>query len=152
DYFGYFMRHPYAIGWLPALWDPQAYDQPEHPLQVGAIAPRYFTDGSDFAGIERAYAARIHEMLSNARAVSRTVIAYPSPVLLRVASETGQDVAALRRQLQVALEVCRTVPDVVCIEPSFLYDKRADFYNLTHLNQHGHQEMATWLAQIVQPQ
>jgi hypothetical protein len=150
NYAGYFARHPYGVGWLRPLWDPNAYEQPDRTLPSVVVPPHYFADSADFAGIEREYAARVRAMLSGARAQSRSVIAYPSPILLSEVAKAGQDVAALRRQLEVALEACRAVPDVVCVEPAFLYDRREDFLNLTHLNQRGHEEMAAWLGKMRQ--
>ena len=146
-YLGYFLRYPYGVGWLAGLRDPDAYDKPDQMPSVVVIPENYFAGASDFAAVERLYAARVSAMLLTARAVSRRVVAYPAPILLTAARAAGADAQALRAQLDAALAACRAVPGVTCLDPAFLYDRPADFYNHTHLNQRGHAEMADWLDQ-----
>ena len=148
-YFGFVAAHPRGIGWLSFLWDSEAYSKNEESLSLQKVPPGYFVTREQFARVEASYRERIAQLLTNAKMVSRAVYVYPSPVFLPGATQIEEDADAIQRQLDVVLEACRTVAGITCLDPTRFYFERDYYYNLTHLNQRGHRQIAEWLSEAV---
>ena len=115
------------------------------------MAPGYYVTASQFASIESAYRTQIVDAVRSAQRVADRVYVFPSPVFLPGVVEVGEDAAAVRAQLEMALAICRTVEGVSCLDSQPFYDRKDVYYNMTHLNQRGHEAIAEWLAEHVYP-
>jgi hypothetical protein len=150
-YSGFAMRHPLGIGWAPFIWDDKAFPKSDENLVLAEVPPGYFTKADVFAKLEAEFRARITSVVRAAVGVADRVFVYPSPVFLTGAAEIGEDAGAIRAQLDAAVDACRSVAGVVCLDPQNFYTQREAFYNMTHLNQRGHQAMAEWFASQIAP-
>lgn len=144
-YFRLALDRPLGLGWLPLVWDKEAYPKPDEDIIIQPVSDDYFQETFDRAK----FAGDIERALLRAKAIATKVYAFPSPVYLPGVREVRRDDAAVRDQLDFALAACRKVPGVECLDPSHLYDKREYYYNMTHLNQRGHRAMADWLAPLI---
>lgn len=148
-YTGFTLRHPLGVGWVPFIWDDKAYPKADEGLSLNKVPPGYYITASQFASIERAYRAQIVDAVRSAKRVADRVYVFASPVFLPGVAEVGEDAAAVRVQLDAALAICRTVAGVSCLDSQPFYDRKDVYYNMTHLNQRGHQAIAEWLAEHV---
>lgn len=146
SYTGFALRHPLGTGWAPFIWDDKAYAKGDAGIVLDKVPAGYFTTAARFRPIESAYRTEIASVIRDARLVAERVFVFPSPVFLPGAMELGEDVEAIREQLSAAVDACRTASGVVCLDPEPFYSRRDAFYNMTHLNQRGHQAMAEWLS------
>lgn len=113
---------------------------------VWSAAADYFQEFDDFSRMRVDYRIRLQAMLTAVKPVAARVVVLPSPVYLSGVEELGEDVRAVRDQLDETLAVCRAAGGVTCLDPSPFYATCDLYYNLTHLNQRGHQVLAEWLA------
>jgi hypothetical protein len=141
-YFEFAVRRPLGVGWLPFVWDKEAYPKPDDDIKISAVSDDYFRTTYD----REKFAKEIVTVLQKAKGLAPQVYAFPSPVYLPGVTQVGRDAAAVREQLDFSLATCRTVPGVVCLDTAGFYDKRDYYYNMTHLNQRGHRAMADFLA------
>lgn len=139
------LARPRGVAWLPFLLNNESAETVETAFRLGKVPKGYFTSQQDFALIKSGYERRIADTLRNAREIAETVYAFPSPVLLAVLPEIGEDEGTVRWQIESALGACRSVESVRCIDPQSFYDDRSLYQNLTHLNQAGHRAMADLL-------
>jgi len=142
-------RHPLGIGWTSFIWDDKAYAKGDESIVLAPVPDDYFVTAVRFAEIEGRFRSQVMAVARAAQEVADRVYVFPSPVFLPGVTEVGRDADAVRAQLAAALDACRAVPGVVCLDPSAFYSRRDAYYNMTHLNQHGHQAMAEWLTSAV---
>lgn len=150
-YWPFVAKHPLGLGWIRFLWDVEAYEKSEEPITIVKVPTGYFATRANFAKVKPEYDAEIAQALTNAKTVARNVYVFPSPVYLPALDEIGEDRLAVRDQLQATLDACHVVAGVVCLDPSEFYDRRDLYYNMTHLNQRGHQVIAEWFAASIAP-
>jgi hypothetical protein len=148
-YFGFFWRHPFGAGLLPFIWDDKAYPKPDAEIALPPVGDNYFVPRDRWAAIAPMFAARVEALARNARSLGRPVYVYPTPVFLPGVREVGRDARAVRAQIDLAIAACRRVPGVTCLDPEPFLDRRDCYWNMTHLNQRGHQAMAEWLHAVV---
>ena len=141
-YFGLAATTVRGTAWARFLWDGENSSTTERSISVGPVPKGYFASATDFAAVKAGFRDQIAKTLTNARAIATVVYAFPSPVFIAGLREVGEDAAAVEEQLRAALEACRTVAGVRCIDPSTLYTERTYFDNFTHLNAAGHRAMA----------
>lgn len=141
------MRHPLGAGWLPFIWDDKASAQPDRGLEVAPVYSGYFIGRGDYNALNIApkLDAQVVTVLTRARTIAPRVYAFPSPVYLPGVREAGFEAESVHAHQRAVLAACRTVPDVVCLDPEPFYTRRDVYWNLTHFNQHGHQVFAEWL-------
>lgn len=144
-YFGLAATTVRGAGWVRFLWDRSHTSTSERKISIGPVPKGYFASATDFAAVKRGFATQITTTLSNAQSVASAVYAFPSPVFVAGLSEIGEDADAVREQLRAALEACRSVPGVQCVDPSAMYTERSYYDNFTHLNVAGHRAMADLL-------
>jgi hypothetical protein len=149
SYTAFIARHPLGFGWVPFIWDDKAYPKADEELVLNKVAPGYFTSSERFKEVESDYRAQVASVVRAGQAVADHVFVFPSPVFLPGAAEMGEDADAIRSQLRAAVDACQTLAGVVCLDPELFYARRDLFYNMTHLNQRGHQVMADWLASVI---
>lgn len=152
SYFDYVVRRPLAIGWLTALWGSEERPARDLDIMIDPVPDGYFVSAAAFATVQREYEAQIDEMLRHAQSVAPVVYAFPSPVFVAGLGQVGADEQAMRLELDRAVAACSGVPGVRCLDPASFYERRGDFYNLTHLNQRGHREMADWFSRQIDAQ
>ena len=150
EYLPFALRRPIGIGWLTFMWDPYAAAKPDEPIQL-APAKGYFVPPDTFAAMRGQFRDLVVQTIAAARPLADRVVVLPTPVYLPGVTEVGEDAANVRRQLDEALAACRTVQSVTCLDPEPFYGRREAYYNMTHLNQHGHRVMAEWLSSKVAP-
>jgi len=131
-----------GTGWLGFFWTRTPLLGSDGPVQIERVPKGSFAGAPDFDTVRRPFAEQIATTLRNAAIVGRRVYAFPSPVFAAGLDQIGEDSAALRAQLNAALDACRSVASIGCIDPSALYDESRYFYNFTHLNHAGHRAMA----------
>lgn len=150
-YWSFAVRHPLGAGWLPYIWDDKAFPKADQTIALRQPYFGYFAGRKDFVRIERQFRKEVVAALERAKTVGRHVYAFPSPVLLPAVKELGFEADSVRSQLAAALEACRTVAGVECLDPEAFYARREAYFNITHFNQRGHQLLAEWLAQSITP-
>jgi hypothetical protein len=148
-YLPFVLRQPLGLGWVRFVWDVEAYEKPDHPIVIIKVPAGYFVTDSRFHTIEAAYRRQIEQTLTNAKSIAKRVYVFASPVFVPGISEVEEDAAAVERQLAVTLDACRAVASVECLDASPFFTQRDAYYNMTHLNQRGHQLVAEWLASQV---
>jgi len=149
SYLPFVLRQPLGLGWVRFLWDVEAYEKRDESIVIIPVPEGYFVTAKKFTGIEDAYRAQVVDALTRARGIARKVYAYPSPVYLPALDEIHEDAAAVRHQMQVTTDACESVSGVECIDATSFYEMREAYYNMTHLNQRGHEAVARWLSAIV---
>lgn len=148
-YLPFVLRQPLGLGWVRFVWDVEAYEKPDHPIVIVKVPAGYFVTDSQFRTIEAAYRRQIEQTVANAKSIARRVYVFASPVFVPGISEVEEDATAVERQLAVTLDACRAVTSVECLDASPFFTQRDAYYNMTHLNQRGHQLVAEWLASQV---
>ena len=151
-YWPFVMRHPLGAGWLPFIWDDKASPKPDRGLEVAPVYAGYFIARGDWdmLAVEPKFQAQVVAALNRAKKVARRVVAFPSPVYLPGVREARYEADTVHMQQTVALNACRTVPDVECLDPEEFYTRKELYWNLTHFNQKGHQVFAEWLNAHIQ--
>ena len=144
-YFGVAATTVRGAGWARFLWNRSHSSTTERQISIGPVPKGYFASAADFAAVKPAFAKQVTTTLSNAQSVASAVYAFPSPVFVGGLVEIGEDADAVREQLRAALEACRSVTGVQCIDPSPLYTERSYYDNFTHLSVAGHRAMANLL-------
>lgn len=145
NYLKFALARPVGIGWVPFIWDTYAYDKTDESVALAPVRKGYFADSARYSAIRDRYRDAVSATVLRARSLAANVAIVPSPVFLTGAAELHEDVAAIRAQLDDTIAVCRSFRDVTCVDVSQFYDRREVYYNMTHLNQRGHQVMAEWL-------
>jgi hypothetical protein len=148
-YLPFVLKQPLGLGWVRFVWDVEAYEKPDEPIVVIPVPAGYFVSRENFSRIKGAYQSQIIATLTQAKTVAKRVYAFPSPVYLPALDEIEEDAGAIQEQLSATLDSCRAVPGVECLDPDAFYRMKEAYYNITHLNQHGHDAMARWLAEKV---
>ena len=148
-YFAFALRHPLAVGWIPFLVVSGNYTERDLPVALQPVPKGYFVPTDEFATVKDWYGSIIDETLRRAQSIARTVYAYPSPVYVGGMQEIGSDPRAMDDELAFTVARCKGVGGVRCLDPSPFYRRRGDYYNVTHLNQHGHRDMAAWFAREI---
>ena len=150
-YWPFVVRHPLGAGWLPFLWDDKASPKPDRGLAQAPVYAGYFISKGDWDHLEIApkFDAQIVKALERAKKVARRVVAFPSPVYLPGVQAAKYEAKTVHMQQTAALNACRTVPGVQCLDPEEFYTRKELYWNLTHFNQKGHQVFAEWLSQRV---
>lgn len=143
------MSHAQGLGWVPFLWDNEAYPKEDETVKINAVPAGYFVGKAEFEAVQVEFESQIAELLRNAKSVAPVVIAYPSPVFVAGLKEVGADYQALEYQLNFAHAACVKVGGVHCLDPAQRFATRDMYYNLTHFNQRGHRAMGEWLAREV---
>ena len=144
-------RHPIGAGWVSFIWDNKAYPKPDSTVELGTSKFATFASAGEFAPMEAELRRQVVVAMERAKTLGRRVYAFPSPVLIPGAQAMGFDGNAIRAQLAAALSACQTVPGVHCVDIESFYNRQDLYYNLTHLNQRGHQALAEWLADQIPP-
>jgi hypothetical protein len=150
-YWSFAARHPIGAGWLSFIWDDKAFPKADANITIGAVFFGYFGGARDFAKVEPDFRRQVVAALERAKTLGRRVYAFPSPVFVPGVREAGFDAASVQTQLTSALTACQTVSGVHCLDPQQFYTRRDAYFNLTHLNQRGHQALAEWLAANIEP-
>ena len=150
-YLPFVLSHARGLGWVRFLWDVEAYEKRDEPIVITPVPEGYFVPAGKFDKIENAYRKEIVATLTHARTIARHVYAFPSTVYLPALLELHEDDVAVARQLQVTSDACRSVSDVECVDVTSFYVMRDAYYNMTHLNQRGHEALARWLSTRVLP-
>lgn len=145
-YLGFALARPIGIGWLPFIWDTYAYDKTDEDLALVPVQKGYFVRSEAFNSIRARYRELIAATVSSAKPLAGRLVVFPSPVYLPGAAQLGEDDAAIRGQLAETVAACREIAGVTCLDPQGFYVRRDIYYNMTHLNQRGHQVMAEWLV------
>lgn len=145
-YLPFVLRRPLGLGWVRFLWDVEAYEKPDESIVIIPVPEGYFVTAEQFVTVEPAYRAQIVDALTRARGIARKVYAFPSPVYLPALRDINQDDAAVSHQIEVTSEACRSVGGIECLDATSFHEMRAAYYNMTHLNQHGHKAVARWLS------
>ena len=149
-YLPFALKRPIGIGWLTFIWDPYATAKPDEPIQLAA-APGYFVPAETFGAMRAQFRDLVAHTIAAARPLVDRLIVLPTPVYLPGVTEVGEDAANVRQQLDETLAACQTVASVTCLDPEPFYRRRDAYYNMTHLNQHGHRLMAAWLSSKLAP-
>ena len=138
-----------GIGWINLWWSGYTIDKGERVFETAAVPERYFASAAEFEAVRGVFKSQIIATLENAQSIATEVYAFPSPVFVTGVTEANRDGAAVRAQLQVALDACRSVAGARCIDPAALYEQRGHFANLTHLNKAGHIAMAELIKSAI---
>lgn len=149
-YLPFALKRPIGIGWLTFMWDPYAAARPDEPIQL-VVAKGYFVPPETFGAMRAQFRDLVAQTISAARPLADRLVVLPTPVYLPGVAEVGEDAANVRQQLDETLAACRTVASATCLDPEPFYRRRDAYYNMTHLNQHGHQLMAAWLSAKLAP-
>ncbi len=151
-YLRFALARPIGIGWLPFIWDVYAYPKVDEELQLAPVPKGYFIESDAFAAVRARYRQQVVSTIAAAKPLARRLVVFPSPLYLPGAAELGEDVEAIRAQLAETIAACREVDGATCADPEALYTRRELYYNMTHLNQRGHQAMAEWLLSTIGPE
>jgi hypothetical protein len=146
------IRHPLGAGWLPFIWDDKASPKPDRGLEVAQVYAGYFVSREDMKNldVEPKFRAQVVAVLNHAKKIGRRVIAFPSPVYLPGVTAARYEADTVHSQQAAALAACRSVPEVVCLDPEEFYTRKELYWNLTHFNQRGHGVFAEWLHTRIQ--
>jgi hypothetical protein len=145
------LMRPLGVGWLMLLWDEEAYDKPDEPLQVARVPDTYFADQRAFAPIEAAFADQLRAFLTRMSSRGGKVYVYVSPIYTPAIDEAGGDRRSVEHQIELAYRICQEVQGVVCLDTRPFGTQKDLFYNLTHLNQRGHRALADWFVRQIRP-
>jgi hypothetical protein len=146
-FFDTFVRHPYGLGWLPVLWDEEAYEKPERPLSIAPLPVTYFGTKDEFDAVLPAYREWLPATVSGIRAAATRIYLFPSPIYLAGVAEAGGDPQLVEQQFRATLAICRSIEGVTCLDTSEFLNHREFFANLTHLNLEGHRAFAEFLLE-----
>jgi len=145
-YFSFVFRRPIGTGWIPLLWDDEAYQKRDQEIQITKVDANYFASEEKFKNIEREYRRDLRAFLDEIAGISRKVFIFISPIYLPGVDEAGADRAAVKRQMEVTWDVCRSHGAVICLSLDEFSENRNLFYNITHFNQQGHRVFGEWLG------
>lgn len=149
DYFQFVIERPIGTGWIPLIWDVEAYDKADQEIQIANVGSDYFASADKFESIEKEYRRDLRAFLDKISALGRNVFVFISPIYLPGIAEAGGDRVAVERQIQVTWEVCKSHASIKCLPVSQFGQERNLFYNLTHFNQRGHRVFGEWLEQEI---
>lgn len=148
-YLRFALGRPIGIGWLPFIWDVYAYEKGDEDLALAPVPKGYYIGRQAFDAVRARYRQQVAATVARARPLARRLVVFPAPVYLPGAAQMGEDIEAIRDQLAETVAACREIEGVTCLEPRAFYTQRDWYYNMTHLNQRGHQAMANWLAAAI---
>jgi|RhiMetdeSRZDD1v2_1073273.scaffolds.fasta_scaffold04210_16 hypothetical protein len=144
-YLRFSLLRPIGVGWIPFIWDPYAYDKHDEDVVLVPVPQGYFVRTAAYNRIREDYREFIAATVVEAKPIAQRLVVFPSPVYLPGAAHLGEDDAAIGAQLADAVSACRAIDGVTCLDPAMFYGRRDIYYNMTHLNQRGHQVIAEWL-------
>jgi hypothetical protein len=150
-YLGFALERPIGIGWLPFIWDAYAYEKAEENLALAPVPKGYFVRDPDFTNVRARYRQLVAATVAAAKPLAHRLVVFPSPVFLPGVAKLGEDAEVIRVQLTDSIAACREIEGVTCLDPDALYTQPDAYYNMTHLNQRGHQAVANWLAAATAP-
>lgn len=150
-YFQFVLMRPIGTGWIPLMWDVEAYHKADQEIQIAPVGPDYFASAAAFGNIEKEYLRDLRAFLDKISGLGRNVFVFISPIYLPGIAEAGGDRAAVEHQIQVTWEVCKSHASITCLPVSRFGLERNLFYNLTHFNQRGHRVFGEWMMQEIFP-
>lgn len=143
-YWGMVLSRPYGLGWISLLWDEEAYEKHEEDIVISPLPSTYFATADRFKTIRAQYEIELTEYLNAVSVMGEKVAVYVSPVYTPGVTAAGGDQSAVENQIEFTYYICKKNGKVICLDSSPFGTHREYFYNLTHLNQRGHQAMAEW--------
>lgn len=138
-----------GTGWVGFVRPSQELLGGDAPIRIERVPRGYFASALDFAAVREQFSDQIVSTLQKAQTVATVVYAFPSPVFVGGLAQIDEDDQAVRAQLKAALDACRSVSGIDCIDPSPLYVEPGYYSNLTHFNRAGHKAMADLLEASV---
>jgi hypothetical protein len=151
EHWSFVMRHPLGAGWLPFIWDDKASPRPDRGLAGPSIHAGFLLSRTEYArlGLAPKLQAQVVAALTRAKTIARRVYAFPPPLYVSGLPNARYEVESVHGQQAAVLAACRSVPGVHCLDPEKFYTKGELYWDLTHLNQHGQQVFAEWLAERI---
>jgi hypothetical protein len=143
------LSRPYGLGWISLLWDEESYEKPDEDIAINPLPSTYFASAERFDAIRPQYETELAEYLNAVSAMGRNVAVYVSPIYTPGIGDSGGDKSAVEHQIELTYNICKRNGKVICLDSSSFGTHREYFYNLTHLNQRGHQAMAEWFEQQI---
>lgn len=143
------LSQPSGTGWIPVLWDEEAYAKPDSDISITKLPSTYFASANMFQAVRSQYVRDLHNYLQAISELGETVWVFVSPIYMPGIEESGGDHVPVAQQIALTFEVCKAYGKVICLDTSGFGTQRELFYNLTHLNQRGHRALGNWFEQQI---